>query len=123
MPYPLLATIPGEPGSEDEWPSDAAGADSGVCLPGDTVVAPVAETDSTEQCALELVFAPMTEFLCGQHVYVELEGQKLDAIFVCARQEGAVRPDPVAESADTAWVRREDTGEVEPVAFEALSPA
>jgi hypothetical protein len=58
------------------------------------------------------------EFLCGQHVYVELEGEKLDAVFVCVRKQA-----DDGEMADMAWVRREDTGEVEPVAFEVLSPA
>jgi hypothetical protein len=64
----------------------------------------------------------MTEFFCGQQVYLELEGQKLDAVFVCARQQvGTVGAGPAVGSVDTAWVRREDTGEVAPVTFGALT--
>jgi hypothetical protein len=68
-------------------------------------------------------------FTRGQRVNVEIDGKQVESIFVraaapqqAAAGEGAgvARPGSAAE---IAWVRRSDTGEVEPVEYRLISAA
>jgi len=68
-------------------------------------------------------------FTRGQRVSVEIDGKQVESIFVraAAPQQatavegaGAFRPGSAAE---IAWVRRSDTGEVEPVEYRLISAA
>jgi hypothetical protein len=65
-------------------------------------------------------------FATGERVYVEIDGARVDGIFVRAGQLEPVGPERPAEQAskrDVAWVRRADTGEVEPFDRRLVSAA
>jgi len=68
-------------------------------------------------------------FAAGQRVNVEIGGRRVQAVFVRAavQQEGVnvkSAAAPGGEGTDgIAWVRRSDTGEVEPFELGLISPA
>ncbi|HLB21833.1 MAG TPA: hypothetical protein VK605_06960 [Solirubrobacteraceae bacterium] len=67
-------------------------------------------------------------FSAGQRVDVEIGGERVQAVFVRlgAQREGVDVKAAVAaggQAAEIAWVRRSDTGEVEPFELRLVSPA
>jgi hypothetical protein len=66
-------------------------------------------------------------FSDGQGVYVEIEGEQVEGVFVRPGEpeEGIMVETPGVDAPykrDVAWVRRSDTGEVKAFLYEAISP-
>jgi hypothetical protein len=68
-------------------------------------------------------------FIAGERVTVEIDGQRVEGVFVrFAEQQhgvnakGAAAPDG-RQPPGVGWVRRSDTGEVEPFAYGLISRA
>ncbi|MHB8233931.1 MAG: hypothetical protein ACYDHT_04685 [Solirubrobacteraceae bacterium] len=61
----------------------------------------------------------------GEPVTVELDGEKIDGVFVrYAPQQGGVNVKGAEQAAaGVGWVRRSDTGEIEPFEYGLISAA
>jgi hypothetical protein len=69
-----------------------------------------------------------TRFAAGERVTVEIDGQPVTGVFVrfAARDDGVNVKSAAASreaSAGIGWVRRSDTGEVEPFDYQLISRA
>jgi hypothetical protein len=67
-------------------------------------------------------------FSAGQRVDVEIGGERVQGVFVRlgVQREGVdvkAAAAPGGQEAEIAWVRRSDTGEVEPFELRLISPA
>lgn len=64
-------------------------------------------------------------FNAGQRVVVELDGEKIDGVFVrySLQQEGVNVKGAERPGAAVGWVRRSDTGEIEPFEYGLISAA
>ncbi|HEX3433412.1 MAG TPA: hypothetical protein VHT25_05045 [Solirubrobacteraceae bacterium] len=64
-------------------------------------------------------------FSAGQRVIVELDGETIEGVFVrYAPQQGGVNVKGAARAAAAVgWVRRSDTGEIEPFEYGLISAA
>jgi hypothetical protein len=61
----------------------------------------------------------------GERVIVELQGEKIDGVFVryAPQQEGVNVKGAEDAGAAVGWVRRWDTGEIEPFEYDLISAA
>jgi hypothetical protein len=62
----------------------------------------------------------------AQRVYIEIDGGRVEGVFVRPGEqaEGVIVESPAVDGPykrDVAWVRRSDTGEVEPFVYESVS--
>jgi hypothetical protein len=62
-------------------------------------------------------------FTAGQRVIVELDGAKIEGVFVrfSQRQEGVNVKGAGDGGAAVGWVRRSDSGEIEPFEYDLIS--
>lgn len=64
-------------------------------------------------------------FTAGERVVVALDGQRIEGVFVryALEQQGVNVKGAGGAGAAAGWVRRSDTGEIEPFEYGLISPA